>query len=167
MDAGQIIFTLLAILVITLVGMLVIALRAKHTVFLNNKDVLNCVGIFLGPLITLMILVSVFDDKPSDLTIISAFVVPFIWFSYQCFKISIQCNGLFMGVIIGFGKVILSILMILFVWGLLSKVFRGDHKNSGTLILMMLFLGVFAWVLDKLINGDEVKANKLVDHKVA
>lgn len=151
-------FGVILLLAITFGGLIYIAMKGELTVFHDTKDVLNSVGIFVGPVVTLLILFSFLGDDSSNFTnwiVIIISFIPFFWFSYQCFKISIKCNGQKWGIIIGTGKVFLSILMIIFVWGLLSKFTRGEYKNPGTAILMFVFVGVFAWVLKVLVNGEK------------
>jgi hypothetical protein len=158
MTDDQILGAIVILSVITFGALLYTAMRGELTVFHDTKDVLNSVGIFLGPVTTFFSL-SLFlglGDSPSgvaSLVVISA--VPFFWFSYQCFKVSIECNGQKWGIIIGAGKVFLSVLMVLFVLGLLNKIGSDKRNTTGTMILITVFFGAFAWVLKVLVNGKE------------
>ena len=165
MELEQILTTILIASVITFGALMYTAMKGELTVFHDTKDVINSVGIFIGPVASSIILGMFLDDDPSGMAMSVIAVIssiPFFWFSYQCFKVSIECNGKKWGIIIGAGKVFLSVLMILFVWGLLAKVSRGEHKNVGTMILMLVFVSAFAWILKVLINGDEAAAHRAI-----
>ena len=168
MEIEQILTLILIASVITFGALMYTAMKGELTVFHDTKDVINSVGIFIGPVASFIILGMFLGDNPSGMAMSVIAVIssiPFFWFSYQCFKVSIECNGKKWGIIIGAGKVFLSVLMILFVWGLLAKINRGEHKNIATMILMLVFVSGFAWILKVLVNGKEAAEYRAIMNK--
>ena len=164
MDAGTIIFIVGFGSLACLGAMIYIAMQGEYVVFRDKKDVMNSVLIFVAPFVIGGGLGYLFENSGTfvDTLIGIVTVAIFAWFSFQVIRVSIDCNGMNMGIVIGLCKVLLGLMMIIFVWGLLAKVNRGGHKNAGTAAVMGLFLVGFLWVMNTLINGDEVATNKKI-----
>jgi hypothetical protein len=164
MDAGTIIFIVGFGSLACLGAMIYVAMQGEYVVFRDKKDVMNSVLVFVAPFVILGGLGSLFENPGTFVDILMGIVTfaVFAWFSFQVIRVSIECNGMSMGIVIGLCKVLLGLMMIIFVWGLLAKVNRGEHKNVGTAALMVLFAAGFLWVMNTLINGDEVATNKKI-----
>jgi hypothetical protein len=75
----------------------------------------------------------------------------------RTYLLSMQDNGVVLGVIIGTGKVAISILIAVCAIGLIGYLFRDKRKLGHVAIFFMLF-GVFGWFVNVLVNGDREDA---------
>lgn len=79
----------------------------------------------------------------------------------RMFVCSIGSNGLILGLIIGVFKLVASIITVWCVFGFIGQITSDKRRGYGAWVLLMFLMGVFVWVLKKLINGDEVAARRL------
>jgi hypothetical protein len=79
----------------------------------------------------------------------------------RMFVCSIGSNGLILGLIIGVFKLVASMITVWCVIGFIGQITNDKRRGYGAWVLLMFLMGVFVWVLKKLINGDEVAARRL------
>ena len=75
------------------------------------------------------------------------------------FITSIRTNGVLIGVLVGLFRIISGIIVFALSFFLIARIieiFDSDDFSFGKMILMICIVGIFIWVLKKLINGEDV-----------
>ena len=69
---------------------------------------------------------------------------------------SVQDNGLILGIFVGTAKVLIAAVMALFAIGLIRYLFRDERKLGHVAIFFLLF-GVLTWIMNVLVNGERIQ----------
>lgn len=157
----------LYISVIGFVAIFLLAFTNKVIVFYDEMDLVWSLMIVIGPLLSFgALVIANIDDNPSatDFFVggpvqifISACGVAFaIYGVLKTYQASIICNGVGVGIAVGTFRVIAAILILLSVFGFLSRLLEKKGRSAGTVMVAMIFFGIFAWIVSVLINGDRV-----------
>jgi hypothetical protein len=164
-------FTFIAI-GLSFVILLLMGMTNKIIIFYDGKDLVVSLGVYLVPLIGIIfaaIMAPAPENTPADYS-------PFIEYLFYgigglggviclilSFKSSVEHNGIMLGIIVAIFKNIASIVMILFVIGWISKAREQKYRSLGEWVMMYLILGLFGWVVRKLVNGQAVEYKKMND----
>lgn len=153
--------------------LLFMGLTNKVVVFNDGQDLFRTLAIVLVPLAGFIVLLYFIPKgAPDDYDIFwssstsQAVTVMTIGYTFYfivlTFISSIKHNGLALGLVVGTFKVISSLVIVAFAAGWLNKVFGGGGMRSIVQwIIMTLVLGLFGWVIKKLVNGDAVRLKKM------
>ena len=79
----------------------------------------------------------------------------YIYVVIKIFAISIACNGLIVGLIIGITKIIFSLIITILAVGLINYLFR-EKRLKGHIFIFLLFTAVFGYFINVLVNGQRV-----------
>ncbi len=143
----------------------------RVVVFSDGQDLFNSISIIISPLVAILLLVFFApENPPQDYDYIwgsvSSTIVSIVlsgWFLYSVLMTYIQSikdNGVLMGLVVGTFKVTSAIIITCFAIGWLNRFFDGNHKSLLTYIMMTIVLGVFVWVIKKLVNGEGVASRR-------
>jgi len=147
--------------------LLFMGLTNKVVVFADGKDLMYSLGIVIVPIVGFISLIF-FEPQnpPADYDIFlgsgssSAVTVTTAGCVVYCIIMSyiqaIKHNGIILGVVVGTFKVVSALIITISAIGWLNKMFGNGHKSIGTWIMMVLVLGLFGWVVRKLVNGEAV-----------
>ena len=83
----------------------------------------------------------------------------YIYALIKIFAVSIACNGLILGLIIGVAKIVFSLVITVLSIGLINYLFR-EQRLRGHVFIFLLFTAIFGFFINVLINGDRVAARR-------
>jgi hypothetical protein len=152
--------------------LLFMGLTNKVIIFYDGKDLVNSLGIIVIPIISyLCLLYFKPENAPEDYDILwgsssstSVVIVAAGYVAYcamMTYITAIKHNGFILGIVVGTFKVASALLITLFAVGWLNKMFGNQPKSLGTWIVMVLILGLFGWVVKKMVNGEAVMLKRL------
>jgi len=152
--------------------MLVMGMTNRVVIFSDGKDLLNSLGIIITPIIAFILLLYFEpENTPVDYDILwgstssSGIVIIATLCVAYCIIMSyaqaIKHNNFFLGAVVGTFKVVSSLIITLCAIGWLNKMFGNQYRTIGTWIVMTLLLGLFGWVIRKLVNGEAVTLKRL------
>jgi hypothetical protein len=151
-------------------GSFIVLLGAGMTnrvvIFADGKDLMWTVSIFLAPVIGFMIAASLvpeggeFENETAAIVVAGIGGVIGLGGCVMTFILSIKHNGLFLGIIIGVFKVVAALLAALCAIGLLGKIFGKDTGSFAARMMAVVVFGILLWMIQKLINGDEVYSRR-------
>jgi len=161
--------------VIAFVVIFLLAFTNKIIVFYDHMDLAWSLMIVLGPLLSLGGLLALdsdvktlsdeffFGETVKILLTVSGGAIGLLGV-LKTYQMSILCNGLLMGLIIGSFRVVAAVLILLAVFGFVSKLLDKKGRSVGTIMVTMLFFGVFVWIVSVLINGDRAGGSTIGPH---
>lgn len=154
--AWGVLFSFLAILIAGLTNRIVI--------FYDTTDFIWTLSPFLS-LLAGGIVASTLVPKGGELTVTAMLVwgiaiIVALYGAYMTFAASIRHNGLALGILIGCFKVLSSVLAAIISLGAISKVFENSDISVGKRLLALAIFGLLAWMMARLINGEEVYARR-------
>ena len=139
------------------------ALTNKVTVYRDYGDVGWSLSLVASPIIGFCILAFIAGEnvEPASFAIettvgniiLALTAFSFGWSALKTYILSIQDNGMLLGLFIGTGKVLIAAVIALFAIGLISYLFRDKRKLGHVAIFLMLF-AVFGWFINVLVNGE-------------
>ena len=151
----------------SLVLLFVGALTNKVTVYRDYHDLGWSLSLIFTPIIGFILITFIGGDGVDPWAFATEILVGQVVLGISVFVmglsilrtylLSMQDNGVVLGVIIGTGKVTISILIAVCAIGLIGYLFRDKRKLGHVAIFFMLF-GVFGWFVNVLVNGDRENA---------
>ena len=153
---------------ISLLFLFVAALKNKVTVYRDFFDLRCSLILVISPIIALVLIWFISGNETDSskfatefllgqfILLITASII--LWAITQTYIMSIRDNGLFVGILVGTAKIIIAAIITIFAIGLLNYLFKDKRKPGHISIFFMLF-GLFAWVINVLVNGDRIYAN--------
>ena len=78
----------------------------------------------------------------------------------KVFSYSVAANGMGLGVVVFFFKVMASVIFAFLVLGMLSKDEKGQGNSGFGILVAWITVGLLWWILRKLINGPAVEARR-------
>ena len=148
------------------IAVLVAGMTNRVVIFADGKDLTWTLSIFVVPAIALMIAATLvpegqeFLDEPLAVVVTSIGGVLALIACAMTFVISIRHNGLVVGIIIGIFKVMAAVLAAVCALGLLGQIFEKKGGSTASRLLALAVFGILLWLINKLINGDEVHARR-------
>ena len=149
----------------------VLGMTNRVVIFQDGADLGWSLMTLITPLVTVTALtVMMPENAPPDYNlwtqtygkvIIIIGVLVTLFSVVRMFVISIGSNGLALGLIIGAFKLVASIITVFCILGFIGRITSDERRGYGAWVLLIFLMGVFVWVLKKLINGDEVAARRL------
>ncbi|MDB2475467.1 hypothetical protein N9X06_00665 [Paracoccaceae bacterium] len=139
------------------------ALTNKVTVYRDYSDVGWSISLIAFPILGFFILAFIAGDD-ADIwlfaiettagnVILGVTSLVIVWSTVRTYLLSIQDNGLILGLLIGTAKVLIAVVIALFAIGLVNYLFRDQRKLGHMAIFFMLF-AVFGWFVNILVNGE-------------
>lgn len=145
---------------LALVALLAAGMTGNIVVFFDWKDFMNTAAIFIVGVAGFYVSSIFHDDDVMLVIFLGITAVCVLFFAVQTVRLSIKYNrNLATGVAVGLLKILVALFALLFTIGKL-KVLLGESKSLGARAAATLALGIFAWFLDTLINGERVYAKK-------
>ena len=139
------------------------ALTNKVTVYRDYGDVGWSISLIASPIIGFFIVAFIAGDNADPWifatettvgnVILGATSLVMVWSTIRTYLLSIQDNGLILGLFVGTAKVLIAVVIALFAIGLISYLFRDQRKLGHIAIFFMLF-AVFGWFVNVLVNGE-------------
>ena len=149
---------------VSLVLLFVGALTNKVTVYRNYHDLGWSLSLISSPIIGFILIAFIAGDGVDPWAFATEVLVGQVVLGASVFVmglsilktylLSMQDNGVVLGVIIGTAKVAISILIAVCAIGLINYLFRDKRKLGHVAIFFMLF-GVFGWFVNVLVNGEK------------
>ena len=143
------------------------ALTNKVTVYRDYGDVGWSISLIASPILGFFILAFIAgDDADAWLfatettvgnVILGLTSLVMMWSTIRTYLLSIQDNGLILGLFIGTAKVLIAVVIALCAVGLVNYLFRDQRKLGHIAIFFMLF-AVFGWFVNVLVNGERTGA---------
>jgi len=160
-------WTLIAWAVVgSFIVLLVAGLTNRVVVFADNKDLAWTLMIFVGPIIAFLIAATLVPegnelvDEPIALIVMGFGGIIAAISGSISFIIAIKHNGLFLGIVVGIFKVLAGLLAGVCAIGLIAKIFGKDTGSFATRMFAIIVFGALLWMMNKLINGDEVHSRR-------
>lgn len=160
----------LMILSLYVVGALFIAVfilaSIDRVVFFSDRgDLFTTIGITLIPFIGTLLAAPFFNEVTEEFSA-GAWVIGGItglatmYCVVKTYLNSIKSNGVGIGIVMGTIKIVTSILLYLFIFGIFGKISDDKSGAAEKALVVALIFGIFAWVLKKLINGQRVQEKR-------
>ena len=73
---------------------------------------------------------------------------------------SIKHNGLILGLIIGFFKILSAVIIAILSIGLIGRIFDSENATFAQRMFALVLFGILLFVIGKLINGIEVRERR-------
>lgn len=151
----------------SLVLLFVGALTNKVTVYRDYGDVGWSLSLIFSPVIGAFILIFIAGEDAdawlfaTDTTVGQAILaittLVMGWSALQTYLMSIQDNGLILGLFIGTAKVLIAVIIAICAIGLVNYLFKDQRKLGHIAIFFMLF-GILGWFVNVLVNGERTGA---------
>lgn len=148
--------------IVSLCALIIAGMTGNVVIFYDWSDFMNTVFIFVAGLIGLIVTSILSDEATDTITYIGFGITGLIvlGLSVKSIRTSIYYNrNVAVGIVVGLFKIFLALFSIVFVWGKLKEIF-GRSSNVGAQIFGVIILGLFAWVLKMLVNGERVYIKK-------
>ena len=148
------------------IALLVAGMTNRVVIFADGKDLTWTLTIFVAPVIAFVIGATLvpegreFADETAAAVVSSIGGVIGLIACGMTFMLSIKHNGLVLGIIIGVFKIMASLLAAICAIGLLGKIFGKDTGSFASRMFAVVVFGILLWMIQKLINGDEVYARR-------
>jgi len=165
MSEEQIIRTWLVLGVISLILLFIGALTKKTVVYRDYSDLGWSVTIVVAPLLSLLLISLIAGDETDPIMFATDFFVgqvimvltgiTLLWAIKNNYQMSIQDNGLVLGVFVGTAKLIIAAIIALCSIGLINSLFQDKRKLGHVAIFFILF-AILSWVVTVLVNGEKV-----------
>ena len=163
--------------VVSFILLLFMGLTNKVVIFVDGKDLITSLGIIVIPIIGFLILLyfkpgnatadyDMFFGSNSSTAVVVIAGLSIFYCILMTYVQAVKCNNLVLGIVVGTFKVISALIMTLFAIGWLNKMFGEQNRTIGTWIVMTLMLGLFAWVVRKMVNGEAVTLKRLQSQQV-
>lgn len=143
------------------------ALTSKVTVYRDYGDVGWSLSLVASPIIGFFILAFIAGNDAdvwlfaTETTVGNVILgltsLVMMWSTIRTYLLSIQDNGLILGLFIGTAKVLIAVVIALCAVGLVNYLFRDQRKLGHIAIFFMLF-AVFGWFVNVLVNGERTGA---------
>ena len=145
------------------------ALTNKVIIYRNYFDLTWSISFYLAPIFSFISIAFISGDNidsyfdSEELTTRSIILNSLIFIAgiimifsvVRTFLFSIADNGLILGLIIGFSKFIIGLLIIVCMVGLIGYLFR-DKRKLGHTAIFFIFFGFLGWIVKTLVNGQKV-----------
>lgn len=142
------------------IGLFCAGMTGHVVIFYDWKDFRTSLYIFFSGIGGLIISLFFKEDPMVQNIVLSISALAVIFFSIQTIRLSIVHNrNVVIGAIVGVLKIFLALFSVVFVWGKLKEAF-GQSSSIRTRFFAVAVLGIFAWFLKQLINGERVYAKK-------
>lgn len=151
----------------SLVLLFVGALTNKVTVYRDYGDVGWSLSLIFSPVIGTFILIFIAgDDTDAWLfatettvgqSILAITALAMGWSALRTYLMSIQDNGLILGLLIGTAKILIAVIIATCAIGLFNYLFKDQRKLGHIAIFFMLF-GILGWFVNVLVNGERTGA---------
>ena len=151
----------------SLVLLFVGALTNKVTVFRNYSDVGWSVALISTPIVGGLLMSFIAGEEVDlwtfamgnlvgqSITAITGFAIVFS--TFKIYVMSIQDNGLILGLIVGTAKILIAVIIAFCAFGLISYLLRDQRKLGHIAIFFMVF-AIFGWFINILVNGERTGA---------
>ena len=151
----------------SLILLFVGALTNKVTVYRDYGDVGWSVSLVLIPIIGFIILAFIAGNETDTWlfaidtavgnVILGLTTLAMVWSTLRTYSLSIQDNGLFLGLFIGTAKILVAVVIALFAIGLVNYLFK-DQRKLGHIAIFLVLFAVFGWFVNVLVNGERTGA---------
>jgi len=144
------------------IALLVAGMTNRVVIFADGIDLMWTVLVFGAPVIGFMIGTTLvpegreFENETAAVVVAGIGGLVGLGGCVMTFISSIKHNGLFLGTVIGIFKVMAALLAAVCVIGLLGKIFGKDAGSFSKRMMAAVVFGILLWMIQKLINGDEV-----------
>jgi len=147
------------------IALLLAGMTNRVVVFASGGDLMWTLSIFLAPIASFVIAVSLvpegkeFEDETVAMVVMGVGGVIAVVGCLKTIFSSIKHNGLVLGIVIAIFKILAAVLAAVCAIGFLGKIFE-DNASFASRMIGLVFFGLLLWVMRKLINGDEVRARR-------
>lgn len=142
------------------------ALTNKIVVYRDYRDLWWSLSLTFSPLLSFLTLAFVAGEGTDTFvfaretsvgkTVTLITLVFMAWSTLKTYLMSVQDNGLILGIFVGTAKVLIAAVMALFAIGLIRYLFRDERKLGHVAIFFLLF-GVLTWIMNVLVNGERIQ----------
>lgn len=153
--------------VVAFVLLLIAGMTNTVVIWYDWADFMISLSIFLSGFFGFILVLIFSNDPVIDNVMVVITVLAVVGFSIQTMRLSIKHNSnLLIGIIVGIFKISLAVFSIFFVLGKFQTIFNDSKASNSTKFLAIAMLGVFAWILKRLINGERVYEKKGLNFQV-
>jgi hypothetical protein len=155
----------------SLVLLFVGALTNKVTIYRDYSDVGWTLSLILSPIIGYFILALIAGDNMdpgvfatevlAGQIILGITVIVIGWSTLLTYLMSIQDNGLILGLFIGTAKVLIAIVIAFCAIGLVNYLFKDKNRKLGHIAIFFMLFGILGWFIKVLINGERTGAAQM------
>jgi hypothetical protein len=151
------IFSLLIIFLI----LIALGLSNKIIIFNDGLDFYQTLGIVIIPLLSYIYVQLIIQNNSENFIAESNNKANIIYFVSFCISMifilitiytSVSHNGIILGLLVSFLKIIISSLLLVLIFSLINQ-----NKKKRPLYQTVFLLGVLGWITSKLINGEKVR----------
>ncbi len=138
----------------------------KIIVFNDGLDFYQTLGIVVIPLLSYIYVQIIIQNNGENVIEESNNKANIIYFVSFCISVifilftiytSVTHNGIILGLLVSFLKIIISSLLLVLIFGLINQ-----NKKKRPLYQTVFLFGVLGWITSKLINGEKVRNKKLI-----
>ena len=155
----------------SLVLLFVGALTNKVTIYRDYSDVGWTLSLILSPIIGYFILAVIAGENMeprifatevlAGQIILGITVIVIGWSTLLTYLMSIQDNGLILGLFIGTAKVLIAIVIAICAIGLVNYLFKDKNRKLGHVAIFFMLFGILGWFIKVLINGERTGAAQM------
>ena len=148
----------------SLVLLFVGALTNKVTVYRDYNDLGWSLSLIFTPIIGFILIAFIGGDGVDPWAFATEVLVGQVVLGVSVFVmglsilktylLSMQDNGVVLGVTIGTAKVVISVIISVCAIGLIGYLFR-DKRKLGHVAIFFMLLGIFGWFVNVLVNGEK------------
>ena len=146
----------------SLVLLFVGALTDRVTVYRDYTDLGWSLSLIFTPIVSVFLVTFIANDQADPWVFATEVLVGQVilattaiilgWSTLSTYRMSIEDNGLTLGIFVGTAKLLIAIIISFCAISLVKYLFRDKRKLGHVAIFFILF-GIFGWILKVLING--------------